>query len=301
MILSKDLVDESIIISDMFNLNEFTALELLCTAQQQVPHHPGLPRGLVAILLYYDGRKTLVATLKQLFQASQGHAWCCDAPAEVTNLVTEYCNSLVADGILMKIIELLTQLDLSTELAKLSENRALGPPKHHRQVLALFEDIRLQLATALFCWSAQRGLPKDVTKKLITLLSTYKSTEPRGGIDDVTLTLLMALLFAFDVSVLQKREDTDESLLQLPIVRDQTYADEIHDSLSIAWQTDDMRSVALFTFGLTMASLKQAPLIFQQNAARIIDQDEELVENAIQKNFFKFVHSILLANETIYK
>lgn len=285
----------------MFNLNEFMTLELLCTAQQQVPHHPGLPRGLVAILLYYDGRKTLVATLKQLFQACQGHAWCCDAPFEVTNLVTEYCNSLVADGILLKIIDLLTQLDLTSELDKLSQNRALGPPKHRRQVLTLFEDIRLQLATCLFSWSAQHGLPKDVTLKLITLLSTYKSLEPRGGIDNVTLALLMALLYAFDVSALQKRDDTDDSLLQLPIVRDRTFADEINDSLANAWETDEMRSVAMFAFGLSMATLKQAPLVFQNNAARIIDQDEYLVECAIQKNVFKFIHGNLLANETIYK
>lgn len=285
----------------MFNLNEFMALELLCTAQQQIPHHPGLPRGLVAILLYYDGRKTLITTLKQLFQACQGHSWCCEAPAEVTNLITEYTNTLVSDGILMKMIELLSTLDLSTELAKLSENRALGPPKHHRQVLDLFEDIRLQLATTIYCWSAQCGLPKDATLKLISLLSKYKSTDPRGGIDDVTLALLMALLYAFDVSVLQKREDSEDTLLHLPIVHDRTYAEDIHEHLSAPWESDELRSIALFTFGLAMARLKQAPLVFQHNAARIIDQDEELVESAIQKNVFKFVYGTLLNNDTIYK
>jgi nuclear pore complex protein Nup205 len=61
--LTKDLVYEAIIISDMYNLNEFVALELLTTAQhaqQKMPQYPGLPRGLVAVLLYYDGRKALL-------------------------------------------------------------------------------------------------------------------------------------------------------------------------------------------------------------------------------------------------
>lgn len=100
----------------MYNLNEFIALELLCTAQQQLPHHPGLPRGLVAILLYYDGRKTLVTTLKDLFQAREGISWCVELPPDVTNLISRYTDSLVADGILNKIIDLLDTLDITKEV-----------------------------------------------------------------------------------------------------------------------------------------------------------------------------------------
>lgn len=100
----------------MYNLNEFIALELLCTAQQQLPHHPGLPRGLVAILLYYDGRKTLVTTLKDLFQAREGISWCVELPTDVTNLISRYTDSLVSDGILNKIIDLLDSLDITKEV-----------------------------------------------------------------------------------------------------------------------------------------------------------------------------------------
>lgn len=115
-ILSKDLVDESIIISDMYDMNEFIALELLCTAQQQMPNHPGLTRGLVAILLYYDGRKALVTALKELMQARNGMSWCTDASQEVTQFVTNYTNGLVSEGLLNKIIDLLEKLDVSKEV-----------------------------------------------------------------------------------------------------------------------------------------------------------------------------------------
>lgn len=117
-ILSKDLVDESIIISDMYDLNEFIALELLCTAQQQMPNHPGLPRGLVAILLYYDGRKALVTPLKELMQARSGVSWCTDASQEVTQFVTSYTDGLVNDGLLDRIIEMLEKLDISKEVRR---------------------------------------------------------------------------------------------------------------------------------------------------------------------------------------
>lgn len=299
--LSKDLVDESIIISDMFNLNEYIALELLCTAQQQLPHHPGLPRGLIAVLLYYDGRKTLVTTLKQLFQARRGISWCVDAPQDVINLITIYTDSLIADGILIKILDLLEKLDLTQERAILSENRALGPPKHYRQVIDFFEEIRLQLATTLFCHAAQDGLPRDVTLKLITYLSKYRPDDSRGGLDDVTLALLMALLYTIDLSALQRREDGEEVVMQLPIVKDPDYAKTVFDSLSTQWECEQLRSVVVFAFGLTLATLRQAPHNIQANVAEIIDQDETFAENAIQARVFEYIYHILLENETIYK
>lgn len=166
--LSKDLVDETLILSDMYNLNEFIALELLTTAQQQMPQYPGLPRGLVAILLYYDGRKTLTTALKDLMQARLGVSWCTDGVStDVVNLVTTYTDSLVSEGILKRAIDLLKNLDISKELDLLTKNRALGSPKHHRMVLDLFEEIRQNLASVIFNYSAQSGLPSDVTISLI--------------------------------------------------------------------------------------------------------------------------------------
>lgn len=300
-ILSKDLVDESIIISDMFNLNEYKALELLCTAQQQIPNHPGLPRGLVAILLYYDGRRTLVSTLKQLFQARQGISWCIEASQEVTAYITEYTNSLFDTGILNKIIDLLEQLDLTQELALLSENRALGPPKHHRQVLDCFQEIRVQLAIALYCWSAQCGLPLDTTLKLIHFLSKYEPDHPRGVIDDVTLALAMALLHAFDLSALKKRDDGEEVVLQLPLINDPNYSKSTFEKLTSPWKSEGLRSVVLFGFGLMVAQLRQSPQNIQQNANDVIDQHEALSETAIQLGVFEFIYHNLLENENIYK
>ena len=170
--LSKDVVDETMILSDMYNLNEFIALELLTTAQQQMPQYPGLPRGLVAVLLYYDGRKSLVSALKDLMQARLGVSWCTDVSNDITLLVTSYTDSLVSEGILRKIIEALDNLDITKELELLTKNRALGPPKHHRMVLDLYEEIRQNLAMALFNYSAQSGLPKDVTIQLIRKFSS---------------------------------------------------------------------------------------------------------------------------------
>lgn len=81
-----------------------------------ISHTPSsVPFALSSSLLHYEERHSGVNTLKK------GFSWCCDEPGEINTLLTEYPNSLVADGILNKIIDL-----------KLSENRALIPRKHHR-------------------------------------------------------------------------------------------------------------------------------------------------------------------------
>lgn len=304
--LSKDLVDETLIISDMYDLNEYVALELLCTAHQQMPNHPGLNRGLVAVLLYYDGRKTLASALRDLFQASEGCAWCADAPPAVTALITAYTNGLVADGLLVRVLDQLERLDVTAELALLSENRALGRPKHHRQVLDLFEDIRVQLAGVLFARAAQQGLPREVAVRLIRHLARYKPSGARGGMDNVTLTLVMALLYALDLSVLQRHEDSEQLVRQLPIVAEPGFAQAVWDALgesgAVQWECEGLRALVYYAFGLAMAALRQAPQVLQtMAAARIIDQDEALVEAAIQGRVFDFVYHVLLENETVFK
>ncbi|XP_058056565.1 nuclear pore complex protein Nup205 [Anopheles bellator] len=300
-ILSKELVDESIILSDMFDLNEYVALELLCTSQQQTVNHPGLTRGLVAVLLYYDGRKSLVASLKQLFKSRAGVSWCTDASPEVTNIITSYTDGLVADGMLERIIDLLNELDITKELDILTTNRALGPPKHHRQVLDLFEEIRLLLAQCLYYCAAQAGLPRSATVKLIQYLRGYKYAESSGGIDDVTVTLQMALLYAFDLSVLLRREDGEELVKNLPMIKDELYIDFLMDALSTGWENDGLHALSLFTFGLSIATLRLAPQTLFQETGKIIEQDELLVNGAIQGKVFDFLYYTFFESELIYE
>jgi nuclear pore complex protein Nup205 len=65
--------------------------------------------------------------------------------------------------------ELLQTLELSKEIELLQQNRALGGPRHHRQVEDLFLGIRQTLADVVYYWAAQCGLPKDPTFKYISL------------------------------------------------------------------------------------------------------------------------------------
>lgn len=207
-LLSKELVDETLIISDMYELNEFMALDLLCTAQLQMPHHPGLPRGLTAILLYYDGKKALTSTLRILIQARMGHSWNIDAPIALLRHITEYTNKLQEDGLLDRILSLLEKMDPVKEQDLLEKNRALGGSKHRYMVMKLYNDSRQDLADILYLWSAQSSLPNPILFRLLSLLQTKQIDETyEGGLDKVTLAIIMSVLNAINFSSLHSHEN----------------------------------------------------------------------------------------------
>ena len=66
--------------------------------------HPGLTRGLVSVLLYYDARKSLVQSLRTLFQAREGPTWTLELAQDVAELVTNFTQQLVDEGIVGKIL-----------------------------------------------------------------------------------------------------------------------------------------------------------------------------------------------------
>ncbi|KOB64762.1 Uncharacterized protein OBRU01_23708 [Operophtera brumata] len=181
-LLSKELVDEAIIISEfalrrrikikvwlqnniiknqnMYNVSEYLALELLHTAQRQMPRHPGLPRGLVAIILALDAlrRFTLHTELEllQLNRALPPHRHHARLVANmettshlmalpggfITHLMTRYVDQLISDGVLSSALDALRRFTLHTELELLQLNRALPPHRHHARLVANMETTR---------------------------------------------------------------------------------------------------------------------------------------------------------------
>lgn len=300
-ILSKELYDEAIILSDMYDLNEFVALDLLCTAQIQMSLFPGLPRGLVAIILYYDGRKSLVAVLRMLIQARRGIAWTLNISEETENFITEYTDQLVENGLFNRILEILKNFDLSKELEKLQQNLALGGPKHRRMVTDLINSIRLILADCIFLWSVHCGLSKNSTLPLINYLKDVKlETHSSGKLDDVNLYLQMALLSTLDLSILHTREDGEEKVQNLPILQEKDYVESIFNELTQGndWANEGLQGFSLFSFGVCLSTLRIIPQ--GQQAEDILDKDEILVDKALTLKVFQFIYNILLENDNTY-
>ncbi|KAL0850619.1 hypothetical protein ABMA28_012378 [Loxostege sticticalis] len=315
-LLSKELVDEAIIISDMYNVNEYLALELLHTAQRQAPRHPGLPRGLVAVLLYYDGRRALVQALKELLMARDGVCWSINAREEIVNYVSRYVQQLISDGLIDAALDALRQFTLEGELELLQHNRALPPARHHARLQGTIETTRKLLAGVVFAASAQRGLQRGLLR-LITEQTTSPSLGPTGALDEVSLALQMALLYALDLSVLHRREDGEELAKKLPLIEDPELIPILLEQLSPpaqgeARQGDNSavtvagagcRALCQLSLGLALAALKRGPqsLARHQMKIELLEQDEVLVDAAIDGKVFEYLDEAILSTDFVWK
>ncbi|OWF55575.1 nuclear pore complex protein Nup205-like [Mizuhopecten yessoensis] len=286
---SSQFIEEALILSDLFTMNEVAAVELLTEGERKKAEFPGLTRGLVAVLLYYDGQRSLVSGLRTLVQSRKGRTWTMELSPDLANLVTQFTDQLIQkDGLVNKVLDLLNRRDSKTELDRLQRDRALGSPKHTRQVRDIYTEINLILADCLFCLSSQQPLDKTSTLRLIDHLRGANSVSGEGPLDLVNLCLLMALLYCFDVSVLEQ-EDAEESVKNLPLMNDASYVGEIHQALTGGqqWTNMGLRGIAQFAWGLTLRQLSQYHTPAGVN--KICEEDESLITMALDNNVFHYM------------
>uniref|UniRef100_A0A8D8S5Z8 Nuclear pore complex protein Nup205 n=1 Tax=Cacopsylla melanoneura TaxID=428564 RepID=A0A8D8S5Z8_9HEMI len=302
--LPQEIVDEAVTLSNMYNLDEQVALDLLCIAQQKCADYPGIARGPVAILLYYDAHFALAATLKMLVQAHQGLRWESNCLADVQKVVSKFVNELVTDGLFEAIFAALSSMNLTREITLLQQNRGLGGAYHHHMVTTLYTGITKTLAEIVLLYSAQCGLP---AQPLLALVNHLKGTQPeldaQGGVDDVSLALLMAALYSIDVSIVQEKDDIENIHTFLPILQEDNLIGRVHSELvnpQVTWACPGLRTVIQFAWGLTLASIRS----FASNVRSMdnLPEDEDsLVNQCIQENVFSFVNQSLLTAESVFK
>ncbi|XP_068628673.1 nuclear pore complex protein Nup205 [Battus philenor] len=314
-LLSKELVDEAIIISDMYNVNEYVCLELLHTAQRQAPRYPGLARGLLAVILQHDGRRALVQALRDLVVARDGVSWSINAREEVVNYVSRYVEQLIADGLLGNVLDALRRSSLDAELELLQNNRALPPGRHHVRLITTIETTRKLLAGVIFAASAQRGLERDILLRLYRDQMTSATHGPTGALDEISLALQMSLLYALDLSVLHRREDGEELAKKLPLIQDPDLISVLLDEFSPPSnpnQTQEgqekgsgLKALCQLSLGLALAALKRAPQSLLRGSStgeiksELLDQDEMLVDAAIDGKVFEYLNDAILSVELV--
>lgn len=184
----------------------------------------------------------------------------------------------------------------------LTKNRAFGSKRHQNQVLALYQDTRKALAMTLFNWSAQRGLPKNIAIRFLQHLANDKSADAAGNLDDITLILLMTLLYAYDTSVLLVAECDNPHIAQLPILSDPDYAKAFYEAIYAqkVWHTPHLDAIIKYSFGLTLASFRQAPSDLQAKVGILINRDEQLIDESLAGNVFSFFYRKLLEKKVVY-
>ncbi|CAL1531629.1 unnamed protein product, partial [Lymnaea stagnalis] len=296
---SQSFIAEALILSDLFELDELAAVELLMAGELQLHNYPGLTRGLVAVLLFFDGQRSLVSALRALAQAREGKTWTVGVTQEMQKIINDFIEELLQGGLVRTIIDKIKTMDLVKEIDRLQKDRALGPPKHRKQVTDLFTEVRQTLGDILFCLAAQRPLRREDTLCLIDHLRQDNSLNADETLDSVTLSLLVTLWYCFDVSILQK-EDNEELLSKLPVFEDSEYMQKIHRELlsNTPWSTPGLKAAAQFSWAVL---LRQTSQFNVASGGRLndnndcFDDDERLIEQAMDANIFPFLRFSVIA------
>lgn len=208
-ILSVAFIEEAVILSDLYNLNEFTAVELLIEAESQMQFFPGLTRGLTAILLYYDAKKSLVNTLKLLLQARKGRTWSLldetTCPPELIKFISDFSDKLVYDGLINNILKQIEAYDWPKEQEQLLREGGLGNAKHRKQVKGIFDEVKCGLAECVFNCACQSPLNKSDSFSVLNHLKTKAQLNAKSQLEMDNIYLIMSLLYSFDCSCLENK------------------------------------------------------------------------------------------------
>ncbi|XP_033102050.1 nuclear pore complex protein Nup205-like isoform X2 [Anneissia japonica] len=286
--LPTQFIEESLIISDLFDLNEYSAVELLLAGEQQQPHYPGIPRGLVAVLLYYDGRRSIVNALHLLIQSRKGRTWTLELDEEMMLLTTKFTNDLLKDGLVDKILRLLLEFLPEKEIEKLAKQRAIGSFKHRHQVMELLKEIRCSLSECLFSLACQTPLDKANTMALMDYLKKNAALTADGTVDDETLTLLISFMYCAHVGVLETDAESRN---------DKSYILEIQESLisDDVWAVPAVKSTLQFVWAVMLRNIAQQS--DTQDLQELIEADEMLMDMALEGNAFKFLLDTITKKE----
>ncbi|XP_051725707.1 nuclear pore complex protein Nup205 isoform X2 [Ctenopharyngodon idella] len=296
-LLPEQLISEAFILSDLFDLGELAALELLLAGEHQQAHFPGLTRGLVAVLLYWDGKRCVANSLRSLIQSRHGKTFTLDLSPELVNLTTRFTDELMAQGLTKQILNLISDVSVTREFERLQKERGLGNEKHRKEVSDLIKECRQSLAECLFAWTCQSPLSKDDTLALIGHLETV-TAEADGSLDSVNLALVMALLYCLDVSFLEQGTEDREDLLQaLPLLTEKQYVAAVHSRLveGQGWKLPGLQAVVQLAWALSLRALSQLP----QGAALVefTEADEALADQALLGGVFLFLTEGILGSD----
>uniref|UniRef100_A0A8C5KMV8 Nucleoporin 205 n=1 Tax=Jaculus jaculus TaxID=51337 RepID=A0A8C5KMV8_JACJA len=267
----------------------------------QQPHFPGLTRGLVAVLLYWDGKRCIANSLRALIQSRRGKTWTLELSPEMVSMTTRFTDELMEQGLTYKVLTLVSQIDVNNEFEKLQRERGLGSEKHRKEVSDLIKECRQSLAESIFAWACQSPLGKDDTLLLIGHLERV-TVEANGSLDGVNLALLMALLYCFDTSFIEpSTEERDDMIHRLPLLTERQYIATIHSRLQDAqpWKLPGLRATVRLAWALALREVSQLPDVTA--LAEFTEADEAMAELAIADNVFLFLTESVVASENFYQ
>jgi len=307
-ILDDGFIQDSLFISDFLDLNEISAVELLTIAEQQKSNYYTYGRCLISILMYWDGKRNLVASLRNLILCRKSSYWSFDIPEAFHTLARNCTDEIRESGqLITRLLTLLKEIDSTKEIEKLSQCTQLSgiSQKFLSEVKDVIDDLLNQLSECLLFLSlCQASFTVEDIESLLKYLKSCIKLSSDKTLTHNSLSVLFTLLFSislpmedFECNVTGTKPDCyllkkDETL---PAIHS-LIMNEFHDASN--WGELGVLSTIEFVWSITISRI--LTLNMPSTTALwnpIIEQEENVLDNALAHDVFSFIRHSIIASE----
>ena len=300
--LTPEQIREVGILFRIFQLPDVeSAIKLVLVSESQLSdgHMSFYPRGIIAVLHFYENMEFETSLLKMLLSA---HFTATDELRQ-TNPIIDLISSTVEDlleshGLFFKIINALTQINLEKILLNLDEERGLGDNRHKIKIIKHVNNTRKYLSESLGLITRNISEPLNTpdVKQFVKYISRMTELESYVSCQVVASFISYVDRVISDFSSLTTIESFHNALIDLQLP---TNSDSHLDLLKTDLANRGLYSVMIFTWSV---ALRKYMLISSDTASpeiqEITDTDEQLLNHSLlDLNVLSIFHELLSDTE----
>ncbi|KRX17514.1 Nuclear pore complex protein [Trichinella nelsoni] len=304
--LSTTVINEALIISDTFDLNEIAAVDLLYLGERENFKQYGFTRGLCAVYLFFKRSWYFAEALRAIALNIKGRRWACDRPLAMTVLLSEYMAQLLSSGLLYNTLRYITEFDLKGLLTTLEhpDVRGIGDSRHRRMVSDVIFDTVLALCDVIFYSACQLAPTYNSIEKTLCFLCEIDLKNEQSP---EKCSILLSIVFS-GLELIDQSEFCDISASRSHLI-DWDVVTQVYDSMLVAqrlirdaqWVDTGLKGVFMLALSSSIRILRRSPscISIDERRDRLVDEEALFMESLKHKPFHYMRQKLL--SDDIYR
>uniref|UniRef100_A0AC34GXQ6 Uncharacterized protein n=1 Tax=Panagrolaimus sp. ES5 TaxID=591445 RepID=A0AC34GXQ6_9BILA len=272
------ITDEAKILSDLFDINEVDAVELILTGELQTRNFNTLPRGLCAVLCYYQAHRHFILVLKMLLRLKTV------ADDMMPTILIEFVDSLLKDKELFKrILSILQNFNVKSEFEKLQQPKfnGLGTVEHQRALSECIEDIGKSCYEILciFCHNSPVELHAEILESLFTAMQAVPLEQDSLRLSVANLAIWTSILVFINPTKIKHSQNVQQIF------------EIFHKNLYQKWKNPTACASIAFCFGIAVKCARNYPGGFRN---QMVVEESKLLDTALDNCALQFIRTCIL-------
>ncbi|XP_003741378.1 nuclear pore complex protein Nup205 [Galendromus occidentalis] len=296
--VDSEFVRDALKLSDVLDLDELRAAELITRSEIQLAAFPGMPRLPLAAMLYFDGQFALATALSQITRAGGGRSWLGSIKPQARQQLDEALrNIMVREDLFGSLLARLRNFDPMNVKRNLEAHGLLAiPALHQRTLLKTIQAIEDTICETIFYWCAQQCVTTPQALNLYKLLGAKCQLTAKSFLNKPSALLLTAMLNVLDLHCLQ---DGVPNNVSLSLVDHPDIAERLLDALrptsDIEFRQPEVKSILQFALTVAVNAYQLAPPRGQTPGViqTVLEDQERLMDDALQMNVFQHMVDLI--------